>query len=198
MNIGYLAGRKPKLTWHSLAVLGENRLGLTHVGPVNRVLNGVKIRRIHSQPQNDDKLAMRSSAELLWTLVCNYVHKYFAAARAYIYRHFNAETFATVDSRVSLICVAAGNPPPTIGWTLDDTPLTSADDDDDEGSRYVIVSSVTSDGDVISYVNVSGVRVTDGGTYRCTARNRVGVEAFSGRLNVYGMRTSCAGVVCAV
>jgi len=115
-----------------------------------------------------------------------------AAARAYIYRHFNAETFATVDSKVSLICVAAGNPPPTISWTLDNAPLTTSHDDDgddgDEMSRYVIVSSVTPDGDVVSYVNVSGVQVVDGGTYRCTARNRVGVEAFSGRLHVYGMK----------
>jgi len=111
------------------------------------------------------------------------------AARPYIYRHFNEKTFVTVDSRVSLICVAAGNPPPTVTWTLDDTPLTPTDDDvndDDETSRYVIVSSVTSDGDVVSYVNVSNVRVSDGGTYRCSARNRVGVEGFSGKLHVYG------------
>lgn len=107
-----------------------------------------------------------------------------AAARAYIYRHFNAETFATVDSRVSLICVAAGNPPPTVSWTLDDVPLSS--DDDVATSRHVVVSSVTPDGDVVSYVNVSGVRVADGGTYRCTATNRVGVEAFAGKLHVYG------------
>jgi len=112
-----------------------------------------------------------------------------SAARAYIYRHFNAETFATVDSRISLICVAAGNPPPTITWTLDDQPLTHSDDDDvddDEKSRHVVVSSVTADGDVVSYVNVTSVRVSDGGTYRCTATNRVGVEAFSGKLFVYG------------
>jgi len=107
------------------------------------------------------------------------------------------ETFATVDSRVSFVCVAAGNPPPTITWTLDDEPLTPTDDDnndDDAKSRYVIVSSVTLDGDVVSYVNVSGVRVTDGGTYRCTARNRVGVEAFSGKLFVYGMRINSQSV----
>jgi len=114
------------------------------------------------------------------------------AARAYIYRHFNEETFATVDSRVSLVCVAAGNPPPTVTWTLDDAPLTPNDDDDDDDdsmtSRYVIASSVTPDGDVISHVNISGVRVSDGGTYRCTARNRVGVESFAGKLLVYGKR----------
>ena len=46
---------------------------------------------------------------------------------------------------------------------------------------------MTPDGDVVSYVNVSSVRVTDGGTYRCTATNRVGVESFSGKLFVYGM-----------
>ena len=113
-----------------------------------------------------------------------------AAARAYIYRHFNAETFVTVDSKMSLVCVAAGNPPPTITWSLDDAPLTPNDDDDDK-SRYVVVTSVTPDGDVVSYVNVSSIRVADGGTYRCTARNRVGVEAFSGKLFVYGTRVNC-------
>ena len=85
---------------------------------------------------------------------------------------------------MSLICVAAGNPPPTVSWTLDDTALTTTDDDDDP--HYQIVSSVTPDGDVVSYVNVSDVRVTDGGTYRCTATNRVGVQSFAGKLHVYG------------
>ena len=50
-----------------------------------------------------------------------------------------------------------------------------------------MTSTVTPDGDVISYVNISSIRVSDGGTYRCTARNRVGVESFSGKLLVYGM-----------
>ena len=128
----------------------------------------------------------------------NYVRwwRRITAARAYIYRHFNAETFATVDSRLSLICVAAGNPPPTITWTLDDEPLPTADDDDDQQPHHVIVSSVTPDGDVVSYVNVSGVRVTDGGTYRCTATNRVGVESFSGRLFVYGMYAISTVITC--
>jgi len=132
------------------------------------------------------------------TLTCDKRHCWYVctstAARAYIYRHLKAETFATVDSKVSLVCIAAGNPPPTVTWTLDDAPLTTTNDDDDDGSmtsRYVIASSVTSDGDVISHVNVSGVRVTDGGTYRCTAKNRVGVESVSGKLLVYG---TCANV----
>lgn len=43
-------------------------------------------------------------------------------------------------------------------------------------------------GNVISHVNITGVRVEDGGTYRCTAANRVGEVHHQAQLNVYGKR----------
>ncbi|KAK7792151.1 hypothetical protein R5R35_000418 [Gryllus longicercus] len=80
---------------------------------------------------------------------------------------------------VSLKCSAAGNPTPTITWTLDGFPLPS-------NPRFVKGQYVTVHGDVISHVNISQVIVEDGGEYTCTAENRAGKAAHSARLNVYG------------
>ncbi|KAF2351457.1 Immunoglobulin I-set, partial [Trinorchestia longiramus] len=48
---------------------------------------------------------------------------------------------------------------------------------------------VSAHGDVISHVNISSARITDGGLYRCEARNRAGDEIHEARLNVYGPPT---------
>lgn len=45
---------------------------------------------------------------------------------------------------------------------------------------------VTVHGDVISHVNISAVRVEDGGEYRCSAENRVAKVQHGARLNIYG------------
>lgn len=45
---------------------------------------------------------------------------------------------------------------------------------------------VTGKGDVISHVNITSVRVADGGLYRCEAKNSAGLEIHSARLNIYG------------
>ncbi|GLG93649.1 Down syndrome cell adhesion molecule-like protein Dscam2 [Gryllus bimaculatus] len=81
---------------------------------------------------------------------------------------------------VSLKCIAAGNPTPHFSWTLDGFPLPTSD-------RLLIGQYVTAHGDVISHVNVSSVRVEDGGEYRCVASNRVGFAAHAARLNIYGL-----------
>lgn len=53
--------------------------------------------------------------------------------------------------------------------------------------RYAIGQYVDSSGDVISHLNVSRVRTDDGGLYKCTALNTMGMIEYSARLNVYGM-----------
>lgn len=42
-------------------------------------------------------------------------------------------------------------------------------------------------GDVIAHLNITSVRVEDGGLYTCMASNALGIVAHSARLNVYGM-----------
>lgn len=46
---------------------------------------------------------------------------------------------------------------------------------------------MTVHGDVISHVNISAVRVEDGGEYRCSAVNRVAKAHHAARLNIYGL-----------
>ncbi|XP_054281240.1 cell adhesion molecule Dscam2-like [Macrosteles quadrilineatus] len=81
---------------------------------------------------------------------------------------------------VSLKCVASGNPTPNIKWTLDGFALP-------QNERFVIGQYVPSHGDVISHVNITSVKVEDGGTYKCTATNRVGEASHSAELYVYGL-----------
>jgi len=53
--------------------------------------------------------------------------------------------------------------------------------------RFMIGQYVTVHGDVISHVNISAVRVEDGGEYRCSAVNRVAKAHHAARLNIYGL-----------
>ncbi|XP_059489683.1 cell adhesion molecule Dscam2-like isoform X2 [Neocloeon triangulifer] len=80
---------------------------------------------------------------------------------------------------VSLKCIAAGNPTPSIKWTLDGFPLP-------QNERFLI-GQYAPHGDVISHVNISAVNVEDGGTYECIATNRVGDARHRAQLNVYGL-----------
>ncbi|XP_065334249.1 cell adhesion molecule Dscam2-like isoform X1 [Cloeon dipterum] len=80
---------------------------------------------------------------------------------------------------VSLKCIAAGNPTPSIKWTLDGFPLP-------QNERFLI-GQYAPHGDVISHVNISAVSVEDGGTYECIAVNRVGDARHRAQLNVYGL-----------
>ncbi|XP_042239240.1 Down syndrome cell adhesion molecule-like protein Dscam2 isoform X3 [Homarus americanus] len=81
---------------------------------------------------------------------------------------------------VSLKCVATGNPPPQFIWTLDGFPLP-------ESERFLVGQYVTVHDDVISHVNITNVRVEDGGEYTCSASNTVGAVTHSAKVNVYGL-----------
>ena len=52
--------------------------------------------------------------------------------------------------------------------------------------RYAIGQYVDHSGDVISYLNISSVRVEDGGLYGCRAGNSMGSTEHAARLNIYG------------
>ncbi|KAL8190496.1 UNVERIFIED_CONTAM: hypothetical protein K2H54_055032 [Gekko kuhli] len=77
------------------------------------------------------------------------------------------------------MCSVKGTPLPTITWTLDDDPIIK------DGSHR-ISQIITSEGNVVSYLNISSTQVRDGGVYRCTANNSAGVVLYQARINVRG------------
>ncbi|XP_066247380.1 cell adhesion molecule Dscam1 isoform X2 [Euwallacea similis] len=84
--------------------------------------------------------------------------------------------------QVSLKCSATGFPPPQFKWLLDGQILTDLKPD----YRYAISQYLNDAGDVIAHLNVTSVRVEDGGLYTCMASNALGIVEHSARLNVYG------------
>lgn len=80
---------------------------------------------------------------------------------------------------VSIRCVAVATPLPQIRWLLDGQPLPNL-------PRYRIGDHVTPDGKVVSFVNISAVRIVDGGQYTCLATNEVGRVAHHGLVLVAG------------
>ncbi|XP_063872912.1 cell adhesion molecule Dscam2-like [Scylla paramamosain] len=85
----------------------------------------------------------------------------------------------TPGPSVSLKCIASGTPTPTISWALDGFPLP-------QNERLVVGQYVNVHGKVISHVNITRVRVEDGGRYSCTATNTAAAVVHSAPLHVYG------------
>uniref|UniRef100_T1JJ84 Ig-like domain-containing protein n=1 Tax=Strigamia maritima TaxID=126957 RepID=T1JJ84_STRMM len=81
---------------------------------------------------------------------------------------------------LSLQCAASGNPTPEISWTLDGQPIP-------ESKRFQISDQSVSAGDMVSQVNITRLKVEDGGDYKCIATNRVGTAQHIARLNVFGI-----------
>ena len=89
------------------------------------------------------------------------------------------DQFVQTGQRAALRCIAAGNPTPVVNWTLDGEPV--------KHKTHVSFGDFTDlSGDVISYVNITSVRLEDGGEYRCIVSNDVGEVEHTARLNVYG------------
>ena len=57
---------------------------------------------------------------------------------------------------ISLRCAAIGTPLPQIRWLLFDQPIPNL-------SRFRVGDHVTNDAKVVSFVNISNIRVLDGG-----------------------------------
>lgn len=77
-------------------------------------------------------------------------------------------------SPVALKCASFGNPSPEISWYVDDNALPPQP------------SFVAPTGEVTSFLNMSRVRLEDGGEYRCVAKNLGGSEEHAARLQVIG------------
>ncbi|XP_067127158.1 cell adhesion molecule Dscam1-like isoform X1 [Centruroides vittatus] len=92
---------------------------------------------------------------------------------------FTEQTYQPGPS-VSLKCIASGSPKPEISWTLDGNVIKRT-------GRVIVGDYVTSDGFVLSHVNISNVRVEDGGYYRCKATNGAGTILHQAKLNVFGL-----------
>ncbi|KFM74848.1 Down syndrome cell adhesion molecule-like protein Dscam2, partial [Stegodyphus mimosarum] len=75
--------------------------------------------------------------------------------------------------------MATGSPLPQVTWKLDSLPLP-------EQLRFRVGDYVTRDSRVVSYVNITGIQVEDGGLFSCTATNEVGSVQHSARVNVFG------------
>ncbi|XP_006825869.1 cell adhesion molecule DSCAM-like [Saccoglossus kowalevskii] len=89
------------------------------------------------------------------------------------------EQFLQPGPNVQLTCVVAGNPTPNVTWTLDGQPLV-------ENGRVGVGEWINEDGDVTSHVNITGLRVMDGGLWRCQATSQIGDASHEARINVYG------------
>ncbi|UYV61744.1 hypothetical protein LAZ67_1006263 [Cordylochernes scorpioides] len=96
-------------------------------------------------------------------------------------RHTFPRQVADAGGRVALRCVAAGNPLPRVTWTLDGGPLPG-----DTGPRRHYGDFVNRRGEVVSFVNISGLLPEDGGVYACEARSEAGVAIHEARVDVRG------------
>ncbi|NXL85871.1 DSCAM protein, partial [Alectura lathami] len=90
-----------------------------------------------------------------------------------------SEKVVSPGEPVSLMCNVKGTPLPTITWTLDEDPIV-------KDVSHRISQIITSEGNVVSYLNISNTQVRDGGVYRCTANNSAGVVLYQARINVRG------------
>ncbi|XP_076371531.1 cell adhesion molecule Dscam1-like isoform X2 [Tachypleus tridentatus] len=78
---------------------------------------------------------------------------------------------------VSMLCTASGHPTPEVTWNVDGQPLPG---------HLHIDNIARNDGMVISHLNISGVRVPDGGVYQCKATNAAGSVSHFNKLDVFG------------
>ncbi|PSN39680.1 Down syndrome cell adhesion molecule-like protein Dscam2 [Blattella germanica] len=75
-------------------------------------------------------------------------------------------------------CEATGAPLPDISWRLDNETLSV--------NERVTMSNRVSGDSVFSYVNISSLKLDDGGYYECIATNKMGIDVYGSSLHIYG------------
>ncbi|KAA0704197.1 Down syndrome cell adhesion molecule -like protein [Triplophysa tibetana] len=90
-----------------------------------------------------------------------------------------SEKVVNPNEVVSLMCHVKGTPQPAVTWMLDDNVVV-------KDSRHRIGHSITAEGNVVSYLNISHTQVRDSGVYRCTCNNSAGTVSYQARINVRG------------
>ncbi|RWS30915.1 down syndrome cell adhesion molecule:-like isoform A [Leptotrombidium deliense] len=95
------------------------------------------------------------------------------------------ETTVESSHSLSLKCSASGNPVPKIKWKLDGIAISL---EDSTRFGFALTDYVTEDANsvVVSYLNISSIRVEHGGVYECEAMNAIGSTSHSRRINVFG------------
>ncbi|XP_045762368.1 Down syndrome cell adhesion molecule-like protein Dscam2 [Maniola jurtina] len=100
--------------------------------------------------------------------------------RVIITHHFTERT-VTPGGDISMQCSATGDRPPQFVWERDGVTMSSNTD-----PRYALGQVMTSDNSVVAQLNITRVRVEDGGLYSCTAKEGDHSATHENRLDVYG------------
>ncbi|CAH0715045.1 unnamed protein product, partial [Brenthis ino] len=100
--------------------------------------------------------------------------------RVIITQHFTERT-VTPGGDISMQCAATGDRPPQFVWERDGVIVSSNTD-----PRYALGQIMTSDNSVVAQLNITRVRVEDGGLYSCTAKEGDHIASHENRLDVYG------------
>lgn len=90
--------------------------------------------------------------------------------------------YANPASSVSFNCIATGSPLPQIYWSFENSPISKE-------SRFYSSDYITSNGHVISYLNISKVKIMDRGEFKCSIVNSIGQSSHKAKLYVYGPPT---------
>nr|XP_021209307.1 Down syndrome cell adhesion molecule-like protein Dscam2 isoform X1 [Bombyx mori] len=106
--------------------------------------------------------------------------KRMSANRVIITQHFTERTI-TPGGDISMQCAATGDKPPQFVWERDGIVVSSNTD-----PRYALGQVMTSDNSVIAQLNITRVRVEDGGLYTCTAKEGEYSASHENRLDIYG------------
>ncbi|OWR42828.1 Dscam3 isoform C, partial [Danaus plexippus plexippus] len=77
-------------------------------------------------------------------------------------------------------CAATGDRPPQFVWERDGVAVSSNTD-----PRYALGQIMTADNSVIAQLNITRVRVEDGGLYACIAKEGEHSASSENRLDVY-------------